>query len=101
RELLLARLAPLAARSGAEVTVVFDAAERVERPLVTRPRGVKVLFSAAGVIADDLIRDLVAAEPRGRAVVVVTSDLAIVRDVRAAGFRTAGAAALARLLARA
>ncbi|MGZ4748639.1 MAG: NYN domain-containing protein [Oryzihumus sp.] len=101
RELLLARLAPLAARSGAEVTVVFDAADRAERPLVTRPRGVKVLFSAAGVIADDLIRDLVAAEPRGRAVVVVTSDQAIVRDVRAAGFRTAGAAALARLLARA
>ena len=30
------------------------------------PRGVKVLFSPAGVIADDVIRDLVAAEPAGR-----------------------------------
>ena len=53
--------------------MVFDAAE-TRPPLVHRPRGVRVLFSPAGVIADDVIRELVAAEPAGRAVVVVTSD---------------------------
>ena len=40
-----------------------------------------VLFSPRGVIADDVIRDLVAAEPDGRVVVVVTSDQEVVRDV--------------------
>ena len=43
-----------------------------ERPLVNRPRGVRVLFSPPGVIADDVIRELVAAEPQGRPLVVVS-----------------------------
>ena len=59
---------------GAETTVVFDAAATSARPVVSPPRGVKVLFSPEGVIADDVIRDLVAAEPPGRVVVVVTGD---------------------------
>jgi predicted RNA-binding protein with PIN domain len=100
RDRLLAGLAPLAARSGAEVTVVFDAAATTERPLVNRPRGVRVLYSQPGVIADDVIRDLVAAEPRGRPLVVVSSDRAVVDDVVRAGARAVAAAALARLLAR-
>ncbi len=100
RDRLLAGLAPLAARSGAEVTVVFDAGGASERPLVTRPRGVRVLYSRPGVIADDVIRDLVAAEPRGRPLVVVSSDQEVVRDVRRAGARAAAAVALTRLLAR-
>jgi predicted RNA-binding protein with PIN domain/regulator of replication initiation timing len=100
RDRLLAGLAPLAARSGAEVTVVFDAAGATERPLVTRPRGVRVLYSAPGVIADDVIRDLVAAEPPGRPVVVVSSDRQVVTDVARAGARTVAAPALSRLLAR-
>jgi predicted RNA-binding protein with PIN domain len=100
RERLLSGLGPLAARSGAEVTVVFDAHETRTRPLVTAPRGVRVLFSPYAVIADDVIRELVGAEPSGRPVVVVTSDQAVVRDVRAAGGRTVAAAALARLLSR-
>ena len=45
RDRLLGGLAPLVARTGAEVTVVFDAAEKKERPLVNRPRGVRVLFA--------------------------------------------------------
>ena len=81
RDRLLGGLAPLASRSGAEVTVVFDAAETRDRPLVNRPRGVRVLYSREGVIADDVIRELVAAEPTGRPVVVVTSDNAVVADV--------------------
>ncbi len=100
RERLIGGLAPLAARSGAELTVVFDAADKVERPVVNRPRGVRVLFSPVGVIADDVIRDLVAAEPRGRPLIVVTSDQEVVRDVTRAGARAVGAAALVRLLGR-
>jgi predicted RNA-binding protein with PIN domain len=100
RERLLTGLAPLAARSGAEVTVVFDAADTAERPLVNRPRGVRVLFSPVGVIADDVIRDVVAAEPRGRPVVVVSSDRAVAVDVASSGARVAGAAALSRMLGR-
>ena len=60
RDLLLSGLGPLAARSGAEITVVFDAADTRDRPLVKAPRGLRVLFSPVGVIADDVIRDLVA-----------------------------------------
>ena len=100
RDRLLAGVAPLAARTGAEVTVVFDAADKVERPLVNRPRGVRVLFSPVGVIADDVIRQLVAAEPPGRPVVVVSSDQAVVRDVKRAGARVVGSVVLSRLLAR-
>ncbi len=79
RSRLIGSLAPLAAQSGAEITVAFDGAARpaVQPPA---PRGVRVLFSAADEIADDLIRRLVSAEPPGRAVVVVTSDRQVVSD---------------------
>lgn len=100
RDVLLSGLGPLAARTGAEVTVVFDAADTTDRPLVKTPRGVRVLFSPAGVIADDVIRDLVAVEPRGRPLLVVTSDQEVVRDVEAAGARVVGSAGLSRLIAR-
>ena len=97
---LLAAMAPLVARSGAETTVVFDAAASGHRPPVTPPRGVKVIFSPLGVIADDVIRDLVAAEPQGRLVVVATSDQEVVRDVRRAGARTVDASALSGVISR-
>jgi predicted RNA-binding protein with PIN domain len=84
RSRLIGTLAALAARSGAEVTVAFDGGTRPPaQPPV--PRGVRVLFSARGEIADDLIRRLVAAEPPGRPLVVVTSDQQVVTDVLAAG----------------
>lgn len=95
---LLAGLASLVARTGAETTVVFDAAATASRPVVNSPRGVKVLFSPAGVIADDVIRDLVMAEPQGRVVVVVTDDREVLTDVARAGARTVGSRALAELL---
>jgi predicted RNA-binding protein with PIN domain len=98
RDRLVGSLPPLVSRSGAEVTVVFDAADSRDRPPVSAPRGLRVLFSPVGVIADDVIRELVAAEPRGRPLVVVSSDNAVVRDVVAAGARVAAAAALHRLL---
>ena len=99
RTRLLRGLGPLVARSGAEVTVVFDGTNAESRPLVQHPRGVRVLFSPRGVLADDVIRELVAAEPPGRPVVVVTSDQEIVRDVmRKPGVRVVGSRALVRLL---
>lgn len=96
---LLNGIAPLIARTGADTTVVFDAAAQTRRGPVNAPRGVKVLFSPEGVIADDVIRDLVAAEPQGRVVVVVTSDQAIVTDVARAGARPMAAVALVSLIA--
>lgn len=97
---LLNGLAPLVARIGAETTVVFDAAASASRPVVNSPRGVKVLFSPEGVIADDVIRDLVAAEPPGRVVIVVSSDQEVARDVTRAGARSAASSALVDLLSR-
>ncbi|HEY9565546.1 MAG TPA: NYN domain-containing protein, partial [Nocardioides sp.] len=97
---LLNGLGPLVARTGAETTVVFDAASQTTRGIANAPRGVKVLFSPEGVIADDVIRDLVDAEPQGRVVVVVSTDQEIVNDVRRAGARAMWSAALIGLLAR-
>lgn len=84
RTRLVGALAPLAAQSGAEVTVVFDGGAKPPAQPAT-PRGVRVLFSAPEEIADDLIRRLVAAEPPGRPVVVVTNDQQVVRDTGRAG----------------
>ena len=95
---LVNALAPLVARTRAETTVVFDAAETDHRPPVNAPRGVKVLFSPRGVIADDVIRDLVAAEPPGRVVLVVTRDRAVAQDVVRAGARAVDPVALLDLL---
>ena len=98
RTRLVTALAPLVARTGAETTVVFDAAASTSRHAVPAPRGVRVLFSPPGVIADDVIRQLVAAEPTGRVVVVVTSDQGIVADVVRDGARAVPAEALLALL---
>jgi predicted RNA-binding protein with PIN domain len=97
---LLSALAPLVARTGAETTVVFDGADADARRVMAAPRGVKVLFSPRGVIADDVIRELVAEEPPGRVVVVVTSDRELAGDVGRAGARAIGSDALIRLLGR-
>jgi predicted RNA-binding protein with PIN domain len=93
RARLIAGMAALQARAGAEVTVVFDGGKRP--PVQPRtPRGVRVLFSAPDEIADDLIRRLVVAEPAGRPLVVVTSDQQVVTDVRRAGAWTVASAVL-------
>jgi predicted RNA-binding protein with PIN domain len=98
RSRLVAALAPLVARTGAETTVVFDAAASTTRTAMPAPRGVKVAFSPPGVIADDVVRQLVSAEPRGRVVVVVSDDQEVARDVRRAGARAVSADALLGLL---
>jgi predicted RNA-binding protein with PIN domain len=94
RSRLVAALGPLVARTGAETTVVFDAAESTVRTAMPAPRGVRVVFRPEGVIADDVIRQLVAAEPRGRVVVVVSGDQAVARDVARDGARAVPVAAL-------
>ncbi|MCO1655851.1 NYN domain-containing protein [Pseudonocardia humida] len=99
RARLAGQLAALAARTGVEITVVFDGAGVVTAP--TRgARGVRVLFSDAGVLADDVIRDLVAAEPQGRPVLVATSDRAVVDSVRQCGAHTVPSAVLLGRLVR-
>ena len=94
RSRLVSALGPLVARTGAETTVVFDAAESTVRTAMPAPRGVRVVFSPEGVIADDVIRQLVAAEPRGRVVVVVTGDQAVTRDISREGARAVPVSAL-------
>jgi predicted RNA-binding protein with PIN domain len=99
RDRLTGQLAALAARTGAEITVVFDGAAVVAVPITTS-RGVRVLFSDPGVLADDVIRALVAAEPRGRPVVVGTSDRAVAEAVRRCGAYPVSAAVLLARLSR-
>jgi predicted RNA-binding protein with PIN domain len=81
------------------VTVVFDGATRPPA-MPPAPRGVRVLFSAPGEIADDVIRRLVAAEPEGRPVMVVSSDKEVATDVARAGAYAVPSALLLRRLDR-
>ncbi|MCK5927191.1 MAG: NYN domain-containing protein, partial [Nocardioides sp.] len=98
RTRLLTAMAPLVARTGAETTVVFDGADADTRPPTSQPRGVKVLFSPKGVIADEVIGQLVEAEPRGRVVLVVSDDREVQARCQRAGARAVASASLVGLL---
>ena len=100
RARLVNGLAALAAQSGAEVTCCFDGATVSGRVPSMSGRGVRVLFSKPGEIADELIRRLVRAEPTGRPVVVVSSDREVADGVRRSGARPVSSAALVRRLDR-
>ncbi|WP_229890720.1 NYN domain-containing protein [Streptomyces mashuensis] len=97
---LLGGLSMLAAQTGAEVTCVFDGAELAAPVLLAPPRGVRVLFSKPGVTADELIRQLVRAEPPGRPVVVVSTDREVADGVAKAGARPVASALLLKRLSR-
>lgn len=97
---LLRGLGAVAARTGAEVTCVFDGAQLGGPVPVPRFKGVRVLFSNPGEIADELIRRLVAAEPQGRPLVVVSSDREVADGVRRSGARPVPALMLVKALAR-
>jgi predicted RNA-binding protein with PIN domain len=99
RTRLISALAGLGAQSGAEVTVVFDGAERLVG--VPGTRGVRVLFSRKGETADEVIRQLVRAEPDGRPVVVISSDREVADGVRRHGAYPLSSDTLLRRLARA
>ena len=98
RTRLVQRLAALSARTGAEVTCVFDGADVSVPPPVTPAQGVRVRFSLHGQSADELIRRLVAAEPPGRAVIVVSSDREVADGVRSSGARAVDSEVLVPLL---
>lgn len=97
---LLGGLSGLAAQTGAEVTCVFDGAELAAPVLLAPPRGVRVLFSKPGVTADELIRQLVRAEPPGRPVTVVSTDREVADGIAAAGARPVASVVLLKRLSR-
>ncbi|THV39482.1 NYN domain-containing protein [Glycomyces buryatensis] len=84
RNRLVQGLGAVAAATNAEVTVVFDGADAIfgAKPSA---RGVRVLFSAKGQIADDVVVDLARVEPEGRVVIVVSSDQEVVDRARRHG----------------
>ena len=92
-------LSGLAAQSGAEVTVVYDGAERLSG--VQQPRGVRVLFSRKGQTADEVICALVRGEPNGRPVVVISSDKEVADGTRRNGAYPLSSDTLRRRLMRA
>ncbi|MGW4545612.1 NYN domain-containing protein [Streptomyces violaceorubidus] len=95
---LLGQLSQLAAQTGAETTCVFDGAELAAPVLLAPPRGVRVLFSKPGVTADELIRQLVRAEPPGRPVIVVSTDREVADGVARAGARPVASVVLLKRL---
>jgi predicted RNA-binding protein with PIN domain len=78
------------ARTGVEAVVVFDGADRELTAAASRTRSVRVVFSPAGVEADDVVLELVDQLPVSRPVTVVSSDRRV-RD----GARERGANVLA------
>ncbi|MDL4819868.1 NYN domain-containing protein [Actinomadura opuntiae] len=100
RTRLVSGLGGLAAQTRAEVTCVFDGAELDAPVAISAPRGVRVLFSRPGQTADELIGELVRAEPVGRAVVVVSSDREVADGARRANARPCPSTLLLRRLGR-
>ena len=100
RSRLVNGLGGLYSQTQAEITAVFDGASLDGPVAVQAPRGVRVIFSRPGQIADELIAELVRAEPPGRPFVVVSSDQEVAASARRAGGRTATAGLLLKRLGR-
>jgi predicted RNA-binding protein with PIN domain len=98
RDRLAAGVGTLVAGKRVEATIVFDGAELAHPPAMASRRIVRVRFSPHGVIADDVIRDLVEAEPTGRPVVVVTTDRELATSVTKKGARAVASMALVRAM---
>ncbi len=77
----------LAKRWNMAMTIVFDGAAIEGAHTVTR-RKLRIVYSPAGVSADDVLRAEVAGMDLSKPVVVVTNDRAILADVEAAGANT-------------
>ena len=99
RDRLVSGLAGLRARTGAEITVVFDGAGVTGVPPVAA-KGVRVRFSEPGEPADKVVVRLAGNEPAGRPVVVVSSDSWLSEGARNTGARTADREVLSALLRR-
>ena len=87
----------VARRWGADIIVVFDGSDVVGAAARGR-RLVAVTFSAPGQTADDAIRAMVRQSPPEQPITVVTSDRAIVDDVRRAGCTVIPSATLLALM---
>lgn len=84
RTRLLAALAELHLRLRCDIVVAFDGADVRGVPMPRRP-GVRVVFSAAGEEADDVVVREASAPPRTVPVVVASSDGAVRRRSEAEG----------------
>ena len=99
RTRLVRSLGGIAAQAGAEVTVVFDGADKVPGA-IAGPRGVRVLFSRKGQTADEVIKTLVRNEPNGRPVVVISSDKEVASGTARHGAYALPSSSLLRRLSR-
>jgi predicted RNA-binding protein with PIN domain len=97
RERLIDELETLANRRRNEVVVVFDGTEQFGTA-TRRRRGVRVVFSPMGVLADDVIRREVADLDAERSITVVTNDRAIRNDVARCGANLMRSEALLEVL---
>ncbi len=91
RERLLAAIAPIAARTGARLHVVFDGDGDARTTALRRGTRVRVSFTAKGREADDEILALLADEALAVPVVVVSNDRRVIDGARAAGASTLSA----------
>ena len=94
RARLISGVAALVAGKAIETTIAFDGADLTHPPGVSAPRAIRVRFSPPGVIADDLIRQLVSAEPSGRSIIVVSTDRELAESITKIGARSVASAAL-------
>ena len=99
REQCIAAVENMAKRWNMPITIVFDGAS-VEGAHASGRRKVRIVYSPAGVSADDVLRAEVNAADVAKPVVVVTNDRAIITDVVAAGANTVSSDDFLHLLRR-
>ena len=97
RDWLVQRCEQLRTRWATDMTIVFDG-DDVDGAHQRQRRLIAVMWSPAGVDADDVIRDEIARLPSTRPIVVVTDDRAIRDDARAAGCNLVDTAAFVAVL---
>lgn len=86
RERCIDAVEDIVRRYGTRALVVFDGSDVAVA--VSARRLARVCFSPPGVIADDVIRDVVATLPNEQPVVVATNDRGVLTSVRAMGANT-------------
>lgn len=89
----------MAKRWNMAITIVFDGAS-VEGAHASARRKVRIVYSPAGVSADDVLRAEVATAGAAKPIVVVTNDRAIIADVVAVGANTVSSDDFLALLRR-
>ena len=99
REQCIVAVENMAKRWNMPITIVFDGAS-VEGAHAAGRRKVRIVYSPAGVSADDVLRAEVNAADVAKPVVVVTNDRAIITDVVAAGANTVSSDDFLHLLRR-